>query len=114
MLTNIHAEISRSAGGGNKKPSAQARSVLTAEKKRLAKTCDFAKKSLDNAFLFLDSAFSEDSQESLIFVTKLSADSIVIKFVADFGSNQFMKHNKSLLFTERGLDLLSEIEELED
>ena len=73
-----------------------------------------AKSSLDNAFLFLDGTYGEDSQESLILTTKLAADAVLIRLVSTHGSEQYMKHNKSLLFTERGLGLLEEIEALED
>ena len=112
MLSEIRQHISVSASGG-KKPSAAARSVLSSEKKRLVKVCDIAQKSIDCSFAFLDESFGDEAQESLAFIAKLSADPVVIKFVADFGSEQYMKHNKSLLFTERGLNLLEEIEELE-
>ena len=42
------------------------------------------------------------------------ADAVLIRLVSTHGSEQYMKHNKSLLFTERGLGLLEEIEALED
>ena len=73
-----------------------------------------ATSALDAGFLFLDQAFGEDSQESLIYVTKLSADPVLIRLVSEHGSKEFMKHNKSLLFTERGLGLLEEIKGLEE
>ena len=71
-----------------------------------------AASAFDSCFRFLDSAFGEDAQEPLIFVTKLSTDPVLIRLVANHGSGENMKHNKSLLFTERGLGLLKEIEEL--
>ena len=67
---------------------------------------------LDNAFLFMDETFGESSQEALILVTKLSADSALVKFVSEYGSQQFIKHNKNLLFAERGLDLMQAVEAL--
>lgn len=67
---------------------------------------------LDNSFAFLDGAFGEGSQESLIYITKTSADPILIRLVSEHGSSGFMKHNKSLLFAERGLELLEEIKGL--
>lgn len=70
--------------------------------------------SLDNAFAFLDGAFGETSQESLIMTTKLSADPVLVSLVASYGSGQYLKHNKSLLLSERGLDLLRQVEMLED
>ena len=67
---------------------------------------------LDNGFLFLDEAFGEDSQEAIIYMTKLSADPALVHLVAVHGSDQYLKHNKSLLFTERGLDLLEAVRAL--
>ncbi|MBO4365347.1 MAG: AAA family ATPase [Eggerthellaceae bacterium] len=67
---------------------------------------------LDNSFAFLDAAFGDDSQEVLIYLTKLSADPVLIRLVTGHGSAQYMRHNKSLLFTERGLGLLGEIKAL--
>ena len=45
--------------------------------------------------------------------TKFSADPVLVRMVAAHGSEQYMKHNKSLLLTDRGLDLLSEIQSLD-
>ena len=73
---------------------------------------DVARAALDNAFSFVDQAFGADSQEALILVTKLSSDALLIKFVSEYGSYQFIKHNKSLLFAERGLDLMQAVEAL--
>ena len=69
--------------------------------------------SLDNAFLFLDGALGESSQESLVLTTKLSLDPLMVRFVGQYGSEQYMKHNKSLLLADRGLQLLSEIQSLD-
>lgn len=65
---------------------------------------------MDNAFVFVDATFGADAQEALILVTKLSSDSLLIKFVSEYGSDQFIKHNKSLLFAQRGLDLMQAVE----
>ena len=62
--------------------------------------------SFGNSFSFLDVVLGEDSRESLVYIAKLSADPVLIRLVSEHGSTEFMKHNKSLLFTERGLDLL--------
>lgn len=112
ILFEIRRQIAVTVSG-TKKPSAIARGVLSSEKKRLALACDTAQKSIDNSFDFLDESFGEDSQESLMFITKLSSDVVVVRFIVDFGSERYMKHNKSLLFTERGLNLLAEIEKME-
>lgn len=113
VLDDVRKAIIRGAAegeGGFK----NAKVAFNAECKRQASQVKAAVSCLDNAFLFLDGAFGEDAQEPLIFVTKLSADPLLIRMVANHGSEQYMKHNKSLLFTERGLGLLEEIEALEE
>ena len=69
--------------------------------------------STDAAFQFLDGALGESSQESLVLTTKLSLDPLTVRFVGQYGSAEYMKHNKSLLLTDRGLDLLAQIESLD-
>lgn len=114
LLEDVCLQATKGAAFSEKKPSAYARAALTADKKRLTKDCNATKDAMNNAFEFLDQAFSEDSQESLIFTTKLSADRVVIKFITEYGCEQFMKHNKTLLLSERGTNLLAELEGLEE
>ena len=113
VLETIEGTIIRGAAEGEG-GYASARKAFNAECKKHAKALEVAKSSLDNALLFLDGTYGEDSQESLILTTKLAADAVLIRLVSTHGSEQYMKHNKSLLFTERGLGLLEEIEALED
>lgn len=75
---------------------------------------DTAMASIDNAFAFLDDTFGETSQESLIMVTKLSADPVLVSAVAKYGSEQYLKHNKNLLISERETTLLRQIEQLDE
>ena len=93
---------------------ASAKEAFNAECKAFDGLLKKAVAALDNAFLFLDGAYGQGAQEPLIFITKLSADPVLVRMVAAHGSEQYAKHNKSLLFTERGLGLLEEIETLED
>ena len=71
----------------------------------LAASCSAA---LDNAFAFLDGAL-EDGEETLILVTKLASDAAVVKHVAVHGSREFLTHAKSLMFSQRNLDLLKDL-----
>ena len=50
----------------------------------------------------------------MIFVTKLSADPLLVRLVSNYGSAEYVKHNKSMLFTERGVEWLKEIESIEE
>ncbi len=75
---------------------------------------DATMEAIDNSFCFLDRAFGETSQESLIMVTKLSADPVLVAAVANYGSEQYLKHNKNLLLSERRTDLLRQIDQLDE
>ncbi|WP_248922873.1 ATP-binding protein [Olsenella intestinalis] len=113
VLRGVRAAVARGAAEGKGSFDA-AKASFNAECKAQAQLVKEATAALDAGFLFLDGAFGKDSQESLIYVTKLSADPVLIRLVSEHGSKEFMKHNKSLLFTERGLGLLEEIKALEE
>lgn len=100
--------------GGKKKPSALFRTTLTTIKLELEHKTTQAQDAINNSFKFLDTAFGDESQEAQIYITKLSSDPLAVQFVFGFGSEEYLKHNESLLFNERGLNLLAEIEALED
>ena len=68
---------------------------------------------LDNAFAFLDDAFGNQSQEALIMTTRLSADPALVSAVVEHGSQQYLWHNKALLLSERNIELLREVEQLQ-
>ncbi len=111
VLETVRVAVASKASGGDDGFGA-AKEAFNGECKKQAELVKRATSGLGNTFVFLDGAFGEDSQESLIYVTKLSADPVLIRLVSEHGSEQFMKHNKSLLFTERGLELLKEIKGL--
>ena len=66
---------------------------------------------LDNALAFLDAAFGE-GQEEVLFVSKLSVDPVLMRFVAGHAGPSFAEHAKQLMFHERGLDLLEQVDAL--
>lgn len=113
VLGVVHSAVVRGVAEG-KGGFDSAKAAFNVECKLQAKLVKAAGDGIDNSFRFLDGAYGEDSQESLIYVTKLSADPVLIRLVSEHGSAEYMKHNKSLLFTERGLDLLEEIKGLEN
>jgi hypothetical protein len=64
---------------------------------------------MDNAFSFIDAAYGEQSQEGLVFTTRLAANPIVVSFVAQHGVESYRAHNKELLVDTRKRELLREI-----
>ena len=82
------------------------------EARRQADLAGACSASLDHAFAFLDSAL-EDGEETLLLVTKLAGDAAVVKQVAAHGSKEFLAHSRSLMFSQRNLELLKDIAALE-
>ncbi|MCR4923267.1 MAG: AAA family ATPase [Lachnospiraceae bacterium] len=68
-------------------------------------------KEIDNLFDFTEKAFDEGN-EMLILVTEFTVNSHASKFIARFGSDVYMKHNKELMIKERQSDMKSEVREL--
>lgn len=68
-------------------------------------------KQLSNAFKFFEEAF-EDGQELVIFVTELTANSYSASFISKYGSPDYFRHNKELLFYERQKEIIQELEQI--
>ena len=73
-------------------------------------TADTGRK-FSNAFGFFDSAFP-GGQETLVFVTELTAGYYTSKFISRFGCREYFEHNRELLFYERQKEILAELDEL--
>lgn len=81
-------------------------------KKALSKSVTEMGKKLSNVFVFCEAAFQTGSQELLILVTELTANSYSAHFISKYGCEEYFKHNKDMLFYERRKDILSEIDDL--
>lgn len=77
----------------------------------LAKEAKKAGSSLSNVFNFVEEVFGE-GQEVLILVTELTSNTQTARFISRFGSDDYFRHNKELLFYERQKELILEIENL--
>ena len=69
-------------------------------------------KQLNNAFVFAEQTFGE-GQEMLIMVTEMTASPAISRYIATFGCEAYFRHNKELLFYERHLEVIQEIEQLD-
>ena len=81
-------------------------------KKALSKQVSQTDANLTNVFRFCEGAFEAGSQELLILVTELTANSYAAHFIGKYGCQEYFKHNKDMLFTERKKDILAEIDDL--
>lgn len=84
-----------------------------ARKKALAKYAAAAGDSLSNAFKFCEAAFDKGSQELLILVTELTANSYAAWFIGQYGCKEYYENNKDMMFFERQREIKSEIEKLD-
>ena len=82
------------------------------EKAELAQLADAAGKQLSNLFGFCEAAFGE-GQEMLIVVTQLTSSPQASRFIAKYGCEEYFAHNKELLFYERHMEILKDMEELD-
>jgi len=67
---------------------------------------------LDNLFRFAQEVFGE-GQELLILVTEFTINRFSSQFIAKYGSAEYFKHNKELLFYERQKEIIRELDILE-
>lgn len=81
-------------------------------KKALTKFVSQTDSNLTNVFAFCEEAFEMGSQELLILVTELTANTYSAHFIGKYGCQAYFKHNKDMLFSERKKDILAEIDEL--
>ncbi len=70
-----------------------------------------ASKTLEHVFEFMETAFGE-SQEMVVFITELTVNFYSSKFIGEYGSDMYIKYNRSLLFEERHKEILKEIDKL--
>ena len=89
-----------------------ARSIFNAQASALVDRTSTVSRQLDNALSFLDRCYG-DGQEMLIFASHLAVDPIFMRFVSTYGSDSFVEHSQALMFHERGLDLLREVDGLQ-
>lgn len=108
----LEALLTASPGGD--KPFDRIRSAFNDECATQKQLAEKAKEGLDNAFRFVDESFGAESQEALIFLTRLSGDAALIKLVARYGSEQYLAHNSTLLFSERCAALREEIAQIDE
>ena len=83
-----------------------------AETKAVKKSAQGMVKKLDNMFAFAEKVYGE-GQEMLILVTELTASDAAARFIAQYGCDAYFRHNKALLFHERKIEVIQELDRLE-
>ncbi len=68
-----------------------------------------ASSALENAFTFMEEAFSE-GQEMVVFITELTMDPEASQFITENGCERYFKYNKTLLVGNRRAAILKELD----
>jgi len=66
---------------------------------------------LKNSFIFCEEVFGVD-QEILLLITELTANKFSSLFISHYGSEEYYKYNKNLLFSERQIQIIKQIDDL--
>ena len=70
-------------------------------------------KNLSNVFGFIEDCF-DINREMLIFVTELTANYYSASFIQRYGSPEYFRYSKELMFYERQKDIISQLDLLEE
>ena len=82
------------------------------EKAKLAAKVKETMEGTDNVFRFCDEAFGSGN-EALILTTELTASGDGARFIARYGSEEYYKHNKDLLYFDRQKEIMQELSDLD-
>lgn len=87
------------------------RADFNARRDAMSKQAEEIGKKLEHAFDFMDAAFA-GGNETLIFVTELTANRQSASYLARYGSDAYFRHNKDLLVYERQKELETRVDDL--
>ena len=71
-----------------------------------------ARQKITNLYNFCDGVFGE-SQEMIILATELTINQYASRFISRYGSEEYFAHNQDLLFYERQLEIVTELENMD-
>ena len=71
-----------------------------------------ARQKITNLYNFCDGVFGE-SQEMIILATELTINQYASRFISRYGSEEYFAHNQDLLFYERQLEIVTQLENMD-
>ncbi|MBR1710247.1 MAG: AAA family ATPase [Clostridia bacterium] len=113
LIAFLQESLGKLSGQSAEKMLDSMKNDFDAASKALKKRANEGKKKLDNVFTFAETVFDPDGQEMLIIVTELTSMEATAGFISRYGCDAYFRHNKSLLFYERQLDVIQKIDELD-
>lgn len=92
------------------------KAVRTAYKKDVADYNADRKKTekhFSNVFNYCDSAFGKSGQELLILITEISTNNYCAEYISKNGCAEYYAHDSELMFHERNLEIIQELEKFD-
>ena len=71
-----------------------------------------ARQKITNLYNFCDGVFGE-SKEMIILATEMTINQYASRFISRYGSEEYFSHNQDLLFYERQLEIVTELENMQ-
>lgn len=112
ILETLLIKLTVESSGDGNSPGLLIKESFEARVNQLKNEADGASKKLSNVFNFCKEVFDE-SQELLILVTELTINPYSARFISRYGCNEYYESNKELLFYERQLDIINQIESID-
>ena len=79
----------------------------------LSKKADSTKEHMNNMFRFCSSTFGT-GQELLIILTEVAANPNTARFIGIYGCDEYYRYDKELMFHERRLEIIDELERMRE
>ena len=71
-----------------------------------------ARRKITNLYNFCDGVFGE-SKEMIILATEMTVNRYASLFISRYGSEEYFSHNQDLLFYDRQLEIVTELENMQ-
>ena len=97
--------------GESGEPFAVVRSHFDRVKEEYSLRYDTAGQTLEYAFDLLEAAFGT-GQEIVLFLTEINTNSYGLRFLEQYECERYYRYNASLLYEDRGREILARIESL--
>ena len=111
FLEESRKELCMSETSTGEQAYQQLRQRYVSRIERLKSKTDRVQGELHALFTFAEEAFP-GGNEMLILVTELTVRDVSARFIATFGSSDYQKHNRELMLSERGDDIMAQIASL--
>ena len=112
MLNDFRAELLKRGSRGHEEDFSCLRKCFAGSVAELKQMAAADGKTLENAFLFCEQAFS-DGDEVRLFVTEFTVNYYSARFIGHYGCDRYYLHNKELQFHERQQEILKRMEEMD-